>query len=193
MADTYNQVTAQQTELSFAPPQNFFLAVERLPRLQFTVQQVNVPPISGGEAAIPTRFNSGRAFMPGDTVDYAQLDVTFLIDKHFKTYQSILKWLKGINNPEGGTQFQDFLDNVETQSNTDYAKTMSNITLMGTDSANQPVAEWKFFNAFPISVDGPQYDATRQDIEYLTAAVSFRYMYLEFSTYTNGAKNNDTI
>ena len=80
MADTYNQVTAQQTELSFAPPQNFFLAVERLPRLQFTVQQVNVPPISGGEAAIPTRFNSGRAFMPGDTVDYAQLDVTFLID-----------------------------------------------------------------------------------------------------------------
>ena len=192
MANTYSDVTGGQLELSWAPPQNFFIAIERLPGLQFTVQQVNVPPVSGGEAPMPTRFNSGRAFIPGDTVDYAQLDATFLIDKNFKTYQAILKWVKGINNPEGGTQFDDFIDD-QTSLGPKFGKTMSNITLFGTDASNQPVAEWKFFNAFPISIDGPQFDSTRLDMEYMTASASFRYMYLEFTTYTNGAKNNDTI
>ena len=192
MAFTYADVVANQMELSFVPPQNFYLHIDRLKDVSFTVQQVQLPAISAGEAELSNRFNSGRLFIPGDTVDYGTLDVTFIIDKHFRNYRSILEWVKGFAAPESPEQFKDF-DRTITLNKEPFSDTMSDMTLFASDSANEPLGHWSFKNAFPISLDGVQFDATIPDVEYMVASVSFRFSYFEHQTYTNGTLNNDKL
>ena len=106
MALQFGDMIARQTELSFAAPQHFFITIEKLPDIVYTVQQANVPVISAGEAILSNPFNQTRS-VPGDTLDYSQLDVTFLIDKEMKGYRQILKWMKGMINPESFDQFKE--------------------------------------------------------------------------------------
>ena len=195
MALNYSDVINKQVELSFTPPQNFFLAVDKLPSIMYTCQQINVPTISGGEAVLSNRLNPTRTYIPGDGLDYSQMDVVFLLDKKFVGYRAVLEWLKGINMPESTEQYVDWTSGKNNPGRNDpkFSKTMSNMTLFGTSADNKPIMQWNIYNAFPISLDGPQYDATNADIEYLTAAVSFRYSYFTHQTYTNGKLNIDPI
>lgn len=193
MALDYTDVLARQPELSYVPPQNFFMVIDKLPQVAYNLQQVTIPPLSGGETQLDNRFNSTRTFIPGDGVDYSQLTATFLIDKEFQTYLSIVEWIKGINAPEGHEQYPEWLSSSDAERSEGFARTMSTVTVLGTDSAGKPVVHWVFKNAFPVSVDGPTYDATQQDIEYLTATVDFRYHYFETQTYNNGVLNNDRL
>jgi len=193
MALNYSDVLARQPELSYVPPQNFFMVIDKLPQVAYNLQQVTIPPLSGGEVPLDNRFNSTRTYIPGDGVDYGQLSATFLLDKQFTTYRSIAEWIKGINAPEGHQQYPDWLNENDAERTTGFARTMSTVTVLGTDSAGKPVVHWVFRNAFPISIDGPSYDATQQDIEYLTATVDFRFHYFEMETYTNGVLNNDRV
>ena len=183
MALTYAEVASRQSELSFFPPQNFYLHIDKLSSVSFTCQQVQIPTLTGGEVDLPNRFNSGRVFVPGDSLDYGTLDVTFLLDKQLRNYRQILDWLKSANSPETTDQYdyEAFKD------------TMSDLTIFAADADNTPLSHWSFKNAFPISLDGIQFDATQQDVEYLVASVSFRFTYFEHQTYTNGTLNNDLL
>ena len=195
MALNYGDVLSRQPELSYVPPQNFYMIVEKLPQVVFNLQQVTIPPVSGGETQLDNRFNSTRTYIPGDGVDYGQLSCTFIIDKEFKTYRTILEWLKGINAPESSQQYGDWIQkNAQFAETTQgFATTMSNITVIGTNSATEPLVHWNFVNCFPISVDGPSYDATAPDIEYLQSTVDFRFHYFEHQTYNNGILQNDKL
>lgn len=187
-------IIERQPELSFVPPQNFFVIFDKIPQIVFNCQQVQIPTVSAGEVALNNRFNGTNTFIPGDSFDYSNLDITFLLEKNFRNYNTVLKWMKAAATPESASQFTEW---VEEQSN-DYSRQgygtlMSDCTVYGTDAANDILVEWKFKNAFPVSLDGPAFDASAQDIEYLTSTVSIRYSYFTTTTYTNGAVNNDTI
>jgi len=196
MSLQFGDMIARQTELSFAAPQHFFIAIEKLPDVVYTVQQANVPVISAGEAALANPFNQTRS-VPGDTLDYSQLDVTFLLDKEMKGYRQILKWMKGMINPESFDQFNNYTkENVKARPDArepGFLNTMSNMSLFAADADLKPIAEWKFIDAFPIALDGPQYDSSNPQVDYLTSTSSFKFLYFEHATYTNGAKNNDII
>ena len=171
-----------ETELSFTPPQNFFMHIERLKTTAFTLQRVQIPVTSGEEIVQSTPMNPGRTMIPGMGLEYSVLSCDFICDKHFLNYKDIMEWFKGIHAPEDkAAQALDWKD------------TYSNVDLIGCDAANTPLVRWTFHDAFPISVDGPMYDATMPDIEYLTSNVTFRHKYFTFSTYTNGIDNHDTI
>ena len=194
MALTFNDVLARQVELSYTPPQNFFMVIEKLPEVVFTAQQIQIPAISGGMSELANRFNSGKAFVPGNSLEYGQLDVTFLLDKQFKGYRTILKWLKGINAPETQEQFEVFTTEENSGSRVGFATTMSDITVFATDAANRPICHWNFKNCFPTDLDGVAFDATGSDITYLTANVSFKFTYFTHQTYTeSGILNEDTL
>jgi len=191
LTKTFNDVINKQVELSFTPAQNFFMSIDNLPAVQFTVQQIQIPPVNGGEAAVSNRMNPGKSYVPGESLDYSTLDVTFLLDKEFKAYRSILAWIKGINSADDTSQIQGWTGDLN--GNMDYSKTMSNITVFGADAGMNPLYHWDFKGAFPVSLDGPQFDSTQPDIEYISATVSFRYSYFEHQTYTAGVANDDII
>ena len=195
MALNYTDILSRQPELSYVPPQNFYMIMEKLPQVVFNVQQVVIPPVNGGEASLDNRYNSTRTYIPGDGLDYGTLSCTFLIDKEFRTYRTILEWIKAINAPETSQQYADWVDSHTqfAEQTEGFATSMSTVTIIGSDSANRPLVHWTFKNAFPISVDGPSYDATQQDIEYLTSTVDFRFHYFEHQTYDNGVLQNDKL
>ena len=193
MANTYSQVANNnQVDLNFTPPQNFFMTAERLPKLVFTIQDFQIPSLVAGEANLPLSLNPNRAFIPGDGIDYGTLEVTYLIDKQFKTYRETLNWMKGITAPESGTQSKNYTNSISRQQPA-FAKGMSNIELFGTDAGNRPVVSWKFRDAFPIQIGGPNFDSKTQDVEPLVGSISFRYLYFEIETFTDGQANNDRI
>ena len=173
---------SQGLELSFTPPQNFYMTIDKLKTTAFTLQRVQIPVISGEEQLQSTPLNPGRTMIPGQGLEYSVLSCDIICDKHFKNYKDILQWFKEIHTPEAHDQWVG-----------KWADTMSNVDIIGTDAANTPLCRWSFIDAFPISLDGPMYDATMPDIEYLTSNVTFRHKYFTFTTYTNGVDNHDTI
>jgi hypothetical protein len=182
MADSYLDVINAQTELSFVPPQNFYMAVEKLPSTSFMLQRIQIPVLSGDEIVQSTPMNPGRTMIPGNSLEYSVLSADFILDKHFKNYKEVLTWFKNNYAP----------DDKALQA-VDWADQTSNITVIGTDSANVPVCHWNFVDCFPISMDGPMFDATMPDVEYLTSNVTFRFKYFTFDTYTEGAQDFNTI
>ena len=193
MAINYNTVATSIPELSYVAPQNFYAVAENLPRVVFNLQGLTIPNVSGGEVMLPNRMNSSRSFLPGDGLDYSTLDFTFLVDKTFNNYRSILNWIKGINAPEGPDQYTEYTAVGDQAGTTGWNKTTANITVFGCDDGNNPLVHWNFVGCFPISLDGPTYDASSTNIDYIQSNVSFRYLYFENQTYTNGTLNNDKL
>lgn len=182
-----------QVELSFVFPQNFFMVVERLPKVQFTIQRAQLPTVTAEEVLLSNSTNPNKTFIPGEGLDYSPLSVDFIIDKHFLNYKSILRWIKGVGSPEDHDQFTNFVNDTKDLYGTNFQKLMSNISIVGTDAGLTPVAEWQFFDCFPTDCDGPQFDATLTDVEYFQAACTFRYKYFIFKSFTDGVDDNDHI
>ena len=182
MADNLQSLINKQMELSFTPPHGFYMVVDKLPATMFTLQRIQIPVISGEELLQPTPMNPGKTMAPGSSMEYGVLSADFILDKHLKNYKEVLNWFKGIYAPE------DKAEQAYT-----WKDTMSNISVIGTDAANTPIAKWNFVDAFPISMDGAMYDATMPDLEYLVSNVTFRFKYFTFGTYTNGIDNFDDI
>lgn len=182
MAVDLLSLLSKQMELSFTPPQNFYMVIDKLPEIMYTVQRIQLPVLSAEEQLQSTPMNPGKTFIPGEGLEYSVLSCDFLIDKYFKNYRSILQWLKQNTRPE----------NQSSQS-VGFGDTLSNITVVGTDAANTPLVHWHFVDAFPISLDGPLYDSTMPDIEYLPSNVTFRYKYFKFGSYNNGTFNHDEL
>lgn len=172
----------KQTELSFTPPQAFYMHIEKLPSTVFTLQRVQIPVVSGDETIFPSPLNPSRTLMPGSSMEYSVLSCDFIVDKHMSNYREVLQWFKGNYAPE---------DKAEQA--VAWKDTTTLVDVIGTDAANTPLVRWTMHDAFPISVDGPMYDATMPDIEYLTSNVTFRHKYFTFSTYTNGVDDHNTV
>lgn len=185
----------EQVELNYVVPQNFYMIIERSPTTQYNLQQLTIPSITGGEVDLANRFNPGKTFIPGNSLDYGTLDTTFLIDKGFKSYREILEWLKAINHPDSHDSYKEWARSpgVSTVQDNDFAKTMTTINVFATDAAMDPVAEWVFYNAFPISLDGPQYDSMATEADYLQSTASFRFTHFEHFVYENGQRSKTKI
>lgn len=183
MSDNLQALINKQMELSFTPPHGFYMVIDKLPATMFTLQRIQIPVISGEELLFPSPVNPGKTMQPGSSMEYGVLSVDFILDKHFRNYQEILRWFKGIYAPE--SKFD--------QAIMPFSDAMTNVTIIGTDAGNTPLMHWQFVDAFPISLDGPMFDATMPDMEYLTSNVTFRHKYFTFGTYTEGTDNHNDI
>jgi len=144
MALSYSTVSSRIPELSFVAPQNFYAVAENLPGVVFNLQQLTIPNVTGGEVPLPNIMNSNRAFIPGNGVDYTSLDFTFLIDKNFINYRSVLDWLKAINHPEDFDQFENYTTSANAVNKEGFFRTTSNMTVFGCDDGNNPLVHWNF-------------------------------------------------
>lgn len=182
MASNFQEIIDNQVELSWTPPHGFYMVINGYEDLMFTLQRVQIPVISGEDVLQSSAVNPGKTMIPGTGLEYSVLSCDFILDKHFKTYRTILDWMKSNYAPEDlKGQWINWMN------------TMKDVTVIGTDAANVPLVEWHFKDAFPISVDGPMFDATMPDIEYLTSNVTFKFKYFTNKTYTNGIPDDNII
>lgn len=189
VANSFSDLINNQLELSYAPPQNFFFTSVLTPDLVFTAQKVAIPQLSIGEVPLPN-YQNDYSKLPGDTMDYGTLDLTFLVDKAWITYYSLVQWMKGVVNPEAFSQNYSWITNNSSGNlvqGVNWQNGTADLYVYATDPALKPLMQWKFWNAYPISLEGPEFDSTDQDTNYLTSRVSFRYLYFTLTQYDNGA------
>ena len=195
---TTNANNRQPTKLDYASPTQFRFSIIKLPKVEYFCTAANIPGIALGQANQPTPLKDIP--IPGDKLDYDNLNISFLVDENLENYREIHGWLTGLWFPKDTSQFRALqgagADRYPTTSNVGLNKELgstkkavqddgglySDATLFVLTSKNNTNLEVRFRDLYPISVSGLEYNQQETDIQYLTANVTFAYRIYEFAT-----------
>jgi hypothetical protein len=137
----------------------FQLDWRKYPNVEYSLQSANIPEVSVQPA--PLNLPQRNITLAADKIEYAPLDITFIIDEEMMNYMEIHDWIVG-NVTE-----KDAFENLKTR----------DLSLTVLSSKNNFVREFKFVDAHPISLSTVPFDTTKTDVEYIVAQVSFNYSY----------------
>ena len=190
--------TRQPTKFDYASPTQFKFQLTKLPKVEYFCTAANIPGISIPSPSQPTPL--ADIPLPGDTISFDDLSVTFMVDENLENYREIHGWMYGIGFPFSRTQFGSLVDAGKDRFPTlgkDSLKTdpgkvkygakplgpiFSDATLNVLTSKNNANIEVRFSDVFPVSLSGLNFNQQANDIEYLTATVTMKYKIYEFAT-----------
>jgi len=183
---------------NFLSPVGFKFSVNKMRGVDFFCQSASIPGISMGSADTGTRFNKLRH--PGDELMYEDLYVKFLVDENLKNYYQVHDWMREITTPYSSREFKFKRDRLESinKRTEDYAQLKYNpdqwkcdCSLFILSSNYQPVSEFVFRDAFPISLTTINFDSSVSDVQYFTAEVILRYNYYDYFVW-DAARSTDS-
>ena len=195
---TTNANSRQPTKLDYASPTQFRFSIIKLPKVEYFATAANIPGIQLGQANQPTPLKDVP--IPGDKLEYDNLNITFLVDENLENYREIHGWLTGLGFPKDNEQFRNLQnagsDRFPTTKNVgvnnelgrvrkavqDDGGLYSDATLFVLTSKNNANLEVRFRDLYPVSLSGLDYNQQETDIQYLTANVTFAYKIYEFAT-----------
>ena len=137
--------------------------------------------------------------LPGNKLTYEPLQMRFIVDENLENFQEIHGWLVGLGYPRDHTEFQNLLASgtdrfpgrstavksepgKDKNATADIGGTYSDATLTVLSSKNNAQLEIRFRDVYPTGLTGLQYDQQAQDVDYLTATVSFNYLVYDFAS-----------
>ena len=194
---TTNANSRQPTKLDYASPTQFRFSIIKLPKVEYFATAANIPGIQLGQANQPTPLKDVP--IPGDKLEYDNLNITFLVDENLENYREIHGWLTGLGFPKDNEQFRNLQnagsDRFPTTKNVGLNKELGSIkkavqddgglysdaTLFVLSSKNNSNLEIRFRDIYPVSLSGLDYNQQETDIQYLTANVTFAYKIYEFA------------
>ena len=192
-----NSLTRQPTKLDYASPTQFKFSILKLPKVEYFCTSVNIPGIelSGASQATPLKDIP----IPGNKLTYEPLQMRFIVDENLENFQEIHGWLVGLGYPRDHSEFQNLLASgtdrfpgrstavknepgKDRNATADTGGTYSDATLTVLSSKNNAQLEIRFRDVYPTGLTGLQYDQQANDVDYLTATVSFQYLVYDFAT-----------
>jgi len=189
MTDT-NIIDRTPTKFDYASPIQFRFKMTKIPNVEFFIQTANIPGITLDEVQQPTRLKA--IALPGSTLSFASLELSFLVDENLNNYKELHDWLIGLGTPESDSQFAGLLESgrdrfagstaslAPTGSNTatplNEGAIYSDATLTVLSSKNIAKTEIRFKNVYPTSLGSLSYDIKASDVDYLQVGASFSYM-----------------
>ena len=198
----------QPTKFDYASPTQFKFQLTKLPKVEYFCTAANIPGISIPSPSQPTPL--ADIPLPGDTISFDDLSVTFLVDENLENYREIHGWMYGIGFPISRTQFGDLVDagkdRFPTQGKdslkTDPGKVkygakplgpiFSDATLNVLTSKNNANIEVRFSDVFPTTLSGLDFNQQADDVNYLSATVTFKYKIYEFAT-KSASRTSNTV
>ena len=196
-----NAYNRQPTKLDYASPTQFKFSISKLPKVEYFCTAANIPGIALSNTTQPTPL--ADIPIPGETIQFSDLEITFLVDENLENYREIHGWMYGIGYPKSRTEFKDLvtqgLDRFPTvgKDATSRAVAMdpgkpdvpqpigpifADATLNVLTSKNTANIEVRFSDVFPQTLSGLNFSQTANDVDYLTASVTFKYKIYEFAT-----------
>jgi hypothetical protein len=180
-----NPLQRQPANMDFASPSQFRFQLLKAPEVEYFVTGVNLPGISfTGDATVNTRFKT-IAFM-GDTMDFEDLEITFLVNEDLSNYREMHDWMIGIGFPKNNEQFKtasaddSLKPNTSSRTNPSAMTSDASITIL--TNKNNPKVRVNFTNCYPTSLSGLAYNTQITDTEQLTATVVMKYDLYEFES-----------
>ena len=160
---------------NFLSPTGFKFTLTRTPKVAFFCNQANIPDLNLGIAVQPSYTKMLPT--PGDIIEFGDLSLRFLVDENLENYIEIHNWIKGLGYPESLQEIYNFQNsNPEfEQPNKSQMNLYSDGTLQVLTSKENPNFKVKFSDLWPYALSTLQFDATEDDIQYLTAEVTFKY------------------
>lgn len=95
---------------NFLSPTGFRFILRRSPGVAFFCNEANIPSLDLGIANQPTYLKD--IDLPGDKIQFGDLNLRFLVDEDLKNYMEIQNWIRGIGFPERGSEFGDLLSDA---------------------------------------------------------------------------------
>lgn len=167
------------SELDFLRPNGFRFQIANIPNVSFFCQAANIPQISTGSPEYQTPLSNIP--FPGDKLQFGELLIRFLIQEDMANYIELYNWLSGMTFPEKHQQFTDYVEQQSYRSPSvrknakETTALTSDATLFVLDSNNNPNVKITFIDAFPISLEGLDFDIQQGAADYFTGIAGFRY------------------
>ena len=191
-----NSFARQPTSLDYASPTQFKFQIQKLPKVEYFCTSVNLPALALSEVRQPTPFVDVP--LPGTTLTYSPLNMTFLVDENLENFQEIHGWIRGLGFPESYSEYAGGLDAGSDRAPTSkgsvssepgkvkfgapsQAAYFSDATLVILTSKNNAIKEVRFRDVYPTNIGELQYDQQAGDVQYLTATVTFNYRGYDFA------------
>lgn len=155
---------------NYLSPVSFKIVVDRLPNVEFFTQKVNIPGLS---MAAPQQLSPiHNIYKTPDRIEYAELDLSFIVDENGLNYEEILRWMEGMGTPQTTKQRADLQASKYGE--------VSDISIVIENSARNGNLKFTFTECFPTSLSGLALDVTGTDVFYPECNVSFRYTNMTF-------------
>ena len=155
---------------NYLSPVSFKIIVDRMPNVEFFTQRASIPGLSMGAPEQLSPLH--RIYKTPDRIEYAELDLSFIVDENMDNYREILSWMEGMGTPESSDQ------RAALQSSK-YG-VVSDISIIIENSARKPNLKFTFTECFPIALSGVQLDVTGSDVVYPECSVTMRYTNMRF-------------
>lgn len=160
---------------NFLSPLNFRFQLKKAPHVNFFIQKVNIPSIN----LISPEPNNPfvKTPIPGEHLNYGDLDITFKVDEDLQNYLEIHNWIKGLGKPQNFDQYKELQDKPSYTGEGIY----SDISIILMSSSKTPNYEITYTDCFPTSLSGIIFSTTENDVNYVEANVKFKYTYFEIT------------
>jgi len=166
-------------ELDYLRPNAFKFQIHNIPNVSYFCQAANIPEINLPPAPQSTPLVDIPH--PGDKLEFGVLMIRFLIQEDMKNYQELYNWLIGLGFPESHKQYAEYGKSQEYRFpdvNPEKQQSLgqfSDASLFLLDSNNNLQTEFKFRDAFPVSLQGLDFEISSGQTDYMVGVAMFRY------------------
>lgn len=155
---------------NYLSPVSFKVVVDRMPNVEFFTQRASIPGLSMGAPEQLSPLH--RIYKTPDRIEYAELDLSFIVDENMDNYGEILSWMEGMGTPQSS-------DQRAALEASKYGP-MSDVSILIENSSRKPNLRFTFTECFPIALSGIQLDVTGTDVVYPEVSVTMRYTNMRF-------------
>lgn len=155
-------------------PLGFEFILQRTPNLVWTIQEVTLPGVTLGDSSI--YYSGGRTSIPGDKLEYSELEISFIVDESLNNWREIYNWMRGLAPSHLG---DDTNNQYATLKATD-DKIVSDATLVLLTNSGNPNIIVEFKDVFPLSISNVPMKITDSSVEPVVSTVLFQYSYMNF-------------
>ena len=145
----------------------FEVTIQRIPNVEFFTQQINLPGVSSNPVETENPFN--RLVWKPEKLQYAPLEISFIIDENMNNWMEIYRWMVGTTSPQNPKQFRDLKESKDG--------TVSDISVLILNNKKNANILFTYKDCFPFSLSPVNLDTKSPDVQHPKADVLFTYNY----------------
>lgn len=164
---------------NFNPLQSngFMFSISKISDISFFCQEANIPGITLASPEMATPLS--KIPLAGDTIDFDDLVITFLIDENMTNYLLIHDWLIGLGFPDDHKQYTKFIAPNSLHRN-ELSQAMSDGVLQILGSSNNVVRTVHFKDLVPVNLQSLRLESTTSETVYLAGYATFKFQSFYF-------------
>ena len=162
---------------NFLSPVKFRFSIARLPHITYSIQSINLPSVTVEAGAGAQLSPFGILKVPGDKMQFSEVQVIFKVDEDLNNYMEVFNWLQGLAPNISFDSAKKMLNDPEKG-------LYSDLTLTILDSSQNPNISIKYIDAFPVYLSELTFTSMDLENEFLTAQVNFAITRWEYNKVT---------